>query len=429
MMIRTPRGVEDILPHQSPKYQWMEKEASSLFHLYGYEEIRVPSFEKTELFLRSVGKETDVGKQMYIFKDKKGRSLSLRPEATASVARAYIQHRLYEKSEDWRVYYIGPMFRYERPQAGRLREFRQIGVEVLGEAAPQLDVEIIEMASQFLKRLGLANFKVQLNSIGCKKCRPEYEKRLKEYFKRNLDSLCPVCQKRYKHNVLRILDCKEESCQKVIERAPLLRDHLCENCQIHFEKVKMGLKDTGIEFNLNPYLVRGLDYYTRTTFEFTIPSLGAQDTICGGGRYDELVEELGGPSIPGIGFSIGVERLLVALEGEGMKFFPKDSPGVYVITLGEESQKIGYYLANLLRSKGIKTCMSFSGNSLSSQLRLANRKEVRWTIIIGEEEVDKERLMLKDMKSGKQREIEWKKLEEFSQNLNFQLTEKAGLED
>jgi len=421
MMIHTPRGVEDILPYQSPKYQWMEKEASSLFHLYGYEEIRVPTFENAELFLRSVGKETDVGKQMYIFNDKKGRSLSLRPEATASVARAYIQHRLYEKRGDWRVYYIGPMFRYERPQAGRLREFRQIGVEVLGEAAPQLDVEIIEMVCQFFKRLGLANFNVQLNSIGCKKCRPEYEKILKEYLKRNMGSLCSVCQKRYEYNILRILDCKEEGCQKVIEKAPLLRDHLCESCQIHFERVKMGLEDIGIKFNLNPHLVRGLDYYTRTTFEISIPSLEAQNAICGGGRYDDLVEELGGPSTPGIGFSIGVERLLVALEKEGMEFFPKNSPAIYVITVGEESQKMGYYLVNLLRSKGIKAFMSFSRNSLSSQLRLANRKEVRWAIIIGEEEVNKEKLILKDMESGKQREIEWKKLEEFSQNLNSQL--------
>ncbi|MCD6472797.1 histidine--tRNA ligase [Candidatus Aerophobetes bacterium] len=421
MMIQTPRGVEDILPHQISKYQWIEKKASSLFHLYGYEEIRIPTFENAELFLRSVGKETDVGKQMYIFKDKKGRNLSLRPEATASVARAYIQHRLYEKPGDWRVYYIGPMFRYERPQAGRLREFRQIGVEVLGEAAPQLDVEVIEMVCQFFKRLGLANFNVQLNSIGCKKCRPDYEKRLKEYFKRNISSLCPVCQKRYEYNVLRILDCKKESCQKVVEKAPFLKDHLCEDCKIHFEKVKMGLEDMGIKFNLDPYLVRGLDYYTRTTFEITIPSLGAQNAICGGGRYDGLVKELGGPYTPGIGFSIGVERLLIALEKDEMNFFPKNSPGVYVITLDKKSQKMGYYLVNLLRSKGIKTWMSFSGDNLSSQLRLANRKGVCWAIIIGEEEVNKEILILKDMESGKQREIEWRRLEEFSQNLNFQL--------
>ncbi|MEA3485465.1 MAG: histidine--tRNA ligase [Candidatus Aerophobetes bacterium] len=415
MTIHAPRGVEDILPRDALLYQWIEREASSLFSLYGYEEIRIPIFEKAELFLHSLGEETDVGKQMYIFKDKKGRRLCLRPEATAPVIRAYLQHKLYRELKKWKVYYMGSMFRYERPQAGRSREFRQIGIEAIGEENPHLDVEVIEMGYQFLKRVKLSNFHLHLNSIGCRKCRPLYEEKLRDYLGKNINSLCTTCQRRYRYNILRVLDCKNERCQPVIKGAPRIEKYLCQNCQAHFNEVKKELNALGIEFRLNPHLVRGLDYYTRTIFEFTSTLLGGQDTLCAGGRYDELIEELGGPSIPAMGFAIGVERILIALskQGEGI---PSKSPSlIYIATIGRESWRIGYQLANLLRSKGIKAQLSLSERSLSSQLKFANKRRIRWVIILGDEEIKKRKVILKDMNSGSQQELGWEELEKFDE--------------
>ncbi len=410
-MIHSPRGVEDLLPQQTLQYQWIEKEASFLFSLYGYEEIRIPTFERTELFLRSLGKETDAGKQMYTFKDKKGRSLSLRPEATASVVRAYLQHKLYGHSGEWKIYYMGPMFRYERPQAARLREFRQIGVEVIGEISPQLDVEVIEIASEFFKKIGLTNFYIQLNSIGCKRCRPVYEDRLKEYFKLNLADLCSNCRRRYQYNVLRVLDCKKKECQPTIKRAPVIGDYLCEDCQNHFQKVKTGLKNAGIKFSVDPHLVRGLDYYTRTIFEIVSSLLGSQATICAGGRYDNLVEELGGPSIPAIGFAIGVDRLLVALKKEYKEIHPQYLPVIHIATLDEEGLTAGYCLARILRSQGIRTRVNLSPKSLSSQLKMADKRRARWVMIVGEKEVKEGKFILRDMNSGQQKKVGWEEIQ------------------
>ncbi len=410
-MIHSPRGVEDLLPQQTLQYQWIEKEASFLFSLYGYEEIRIPTFERTELFLRSLGKETDAGKQMYTFKDKKGRSLSLRPEATASVVRAYLQHKLYGHSGEWKIYYMGPMFRYERPQAARLREFRQIGVEVIGEISPQLDVEVIEIASEFFKKIGLTNFYIQLNSIGCKRCRPVYEDRLKEYFKLNLADLCSNCRRRYQYNVLRVLDCKKKECQPTIKRAPVIGDYLCEDCQNHFQKVKTGLKNAGIKFSVDPHLVRGLDYYTRTIFEIVSSLLGSQATICAGGRYDNLVEELGGPSIPAIGFAIGVDRLLVALKKEYKEIHPQYLPVIHIATLDEEGLTAGYCLARILRSQGIRTRVNLSPKSLSSQLKMADNRRARWVMIVGEKEVKEGKFILRDMNSGQQKKVGWEEIQ------------------
>ena len=410
-MIHSPRGVEDLLPQQTLQYQWIEKEASFLFSLYGYEEIRIPTFERTELFLRSLGKETDAGKQMYTFKDKKGRSLSLRPEATASVVRAYLQHKLYGHSGEWKVYYMGPMFRYERPQAARLREFHQIGVEVIGEISPQLDVEVIEIASEFFKKIGLTNLYIQLNSIGCKRCRPVYEDQLKEYFELNLADLCSNCRRRYQYNVLRVLDCKKKECQPTIKRAPVIGDYLCEDCQNHFKKVRTGLKDAGIKFSVDPHLVRGLDYYTRTIFEIVSSLLGSQATICAGGRYDDLVEELGGSSIPAIGFAIGVDRLLVALKKEHKELHPQYLPVIHIATLDEEGLTAGYCLARILRSQGIKTRVNLSPKSLSSQLKMADKRRVRWVMIVGEKEVKEGKFILRDMNSGQQKKVGWDEIQ------------------
>lgn len=416
-MILSPRGVEDILPERIYQYQWLERKASSIFSLYGYDEIRIPTFEKTELFLRSVGQETDAGKQMYTFLDKKGRKLSLRPEATASVVRAYLQHKLDKQSAEWRVYYMGSMFRYERPQAGRLREFRQIGVEAIGQASPYLDVEIISIGFEFFREIGFADFDIQLNSIGCKKCSSLYKRELKKYLKSHIDGLCSVCKSRLEYNTLRILDCKNKECYLVIKQVPLIKNYLCEDCQMHFQKVKVGLKDIGIRFNLNPRLVRGLDYYTRTVFEFVAPSLGAQDTICGGGRYDDLVEELGGPSTPAAGFSIGVERLLIALNKNRVDIPSIDTPLIYVLSLGETNQAKAYQIAALFRSQGIRTWLNLSEKSLSSQLKIADKKEIRWVMIVGDREVKENKFVLRDMQSGNQEKIDWADLKQFIKRL------------
>ena len=421
-MIHSPRGVEDILPSRISPYQWMEKEASFLFSRYGYEEIRTPIFEQTDLFIRSIGRETDAGKNMYTFQDKKGRSLSLRPEATASIIRAYIQHKLYRDKDLWRVYYMGPMFRYERPQRGRLREFHQIGVETVGEGNPWVDVELVEMVVRFFKGLDLSDFYIRLNSIGCRRCRGTYEKKLKKYLETQLDSLCPVCQQRWELNTLRVLDCKNDECQPIIKEAPEIEGCLCESCRAHFGKVKRGLGEVGVEFTVDPWLVRGLDYYSRTIFEIISGNLGAQDAVCGGGRYDDLVQDLGGPSTPAMGFSIGVERLLEALEKQGIApLLGKESAVVYIVTLDGRSRVKGYELASVLRSKGVKAELNLSPRGLSSQLKLVNRKKIRWTLILGEKEIREKTVILRDMESGKQETVEWGKWNQMSQKLRDRL--------
>ena len=420
-MIRSPRGVEDILPLRISSYQWVEREASLLFSRYGYKEMRTPIFEQTELFLRSIGRETDAGKNMYTFQDKKGRSLSLRPEATASIIRAYIQHKLYGEEDLWRVYYMGSMFRYERPQRGRLREFHQIGVETIGQGSPWVDVELVEMVVRFFKGLALSPFYIRLNSIGCKECRGNYEKKLKKYLESHLDSLCPVCQERWELNTLRVLDCKNDECQPIIRKAPGIEGYLCESCLAHFEKVRRGLEEVGVKFTVDPWLVRGLDYYTRTIFEIISSNLGAQDAVCGGGRYDDLVEDLGGPPTPAMGFSIGVERLLEALEKEGIAPPLGGEPTVYVVTLDGRSQIKGHELANLLRSKGVRIQLNLSPRGLSSQLKLVSRKRIRWTIIVGEKEIKEKTVILRDMESGKQETIEWGKWDQITQKLGDRL--------
>ncbi len=420
-MIRSPRGVEDILPLKISSYQWVEREASLFFSRYGYEEIRTPIFEQTDLFLRSIGRETDAGKNMYTFQDKKGRSLSLRPEATASIIRAYIQHKLYAKEDLWRVYYMGSMFRYERPQRGRLREFHQIGVETIGQGSAWVDVELVEMVVRFFKGLGLFHFNIRLNSIGCRGCRASYEKELKKYLEFHLDSLCSVCQERARVNTLRALDCKNDKCQSIIREAPGIEGYLCQSCLAHFEKVRGGLKEVGVKFTVDSHLVRGLDYYTRTIFEIISSNLGAQDTVCGGGRYDDLVEDLEGPPTPAMGFSIGVERLLDALEKEGIAPPFGGEPTVYIVTLDGKSQIKGYELANFLRLKGVRTQLNLIPRGLSSQLKLVNRKKIRWTIIVGEKEVKEKTVILRDMESGKQETIEQGKWNEISQKLGHTL--------
>lgn len=407
-MIHSPRGVEDVLPPRVFYYNWIEREADFLFPLYGYQKIIIPTFESTELFERSVGRETDVGKQMYTFKDKKGRTFSLRPEATAGVVRAYLEHKLYPGER--KFYYWGSMFRYERPQAGRLREFRQVGVEALGISEGWLDVEVISLAHSLFQRLGIppSSYRIKLNSLGCRKCRPSYVEVLKKFLGSSLSSLCEVCQERGKRNPLRVLDCKKKECRSSLYNVPLIKDYLCKECKEHFQRVRKGLGILSLEFEEDPRLVRGLDYYTRTVFEFISSPRGGQDTFCAGGRYDDLVEELGGPSVPAIGFAAGVERIIFLLEK--LKLSPPSlpEPSFYLIPLEEEAKEKSLKLAKILREQNFPAEIDLTFRSLKAKLRKANKEKVKWLILIGEEEIKEGVISLRNMETGQQKKVKEK---------------------
>ena len=405
MKYSLPRGTKDILPDEIGIWQFIEKTCREIFELYNYAEIRTPIFESTDLFARSIGSTTDiVSKEMYTFQDKKGRSLTLRPEATASVVRACIQNNLIGPDKVTKLYYFGPMFRYERPQAGRYRQFHQAGVEVFGTNDPLADAEVIEMAVKLFESLGLKNLEVDINSVGCKECQPAYRDKLKAYFKDVKKNLCKDCQARLEYNPLRILDCKNNACQKYISKAPASLDSLCRNCKLNFEQVTGYLKGFGIKFVINNRLVRGLDYYTQTTFEVISKKLGAQNAVCGGGRYDNLVEDLGGKITPASGFAIGIERVIEVMKSSNLQS-PVPSLQLFITVIGEEAKKKGYELLGKVRSKGIKADMDYMGKALKSQLKTADRLKAKYTYIIGEEELKKGEGLLKNMEDGSQKEV------------------------
>ncbi len=406
MSITAPRGVRDILPGESEKWRYIESVAYNLAKKYNYKEIIIPIFEHTELFSRGIGESTDiVMKEMYTFEDKAGRSLTLRPEATASIVRAYIEHHLEQKPQPQKLYFFGPMFRYERPQAGRYRQFWQIDYEALGSSDPFLDVEIIALAWDLMFSLGIKNLEVQINSIGCLKCKESYKSALREFLSDKLGLLCEDCRRRYETNVLRILDCKREGCRKVIENAPKMVDYLCADCKAHFEEVKEGLDLISLPYVLNPYLVRGLDYYTRTTFEIVSGKLGAQNALCGGGRYDLLAFEIDGSMIPGVGFAAGLERIVMVLEEEGV--LPPLDRGIdtFIVSIGDEAKKHAFKLLYLLRREGISADMDYMGKSLKAQMKLANQRKARRVLILGEDELSSGKVRVKEMESGKQEDI------------------------
>jgi histidyl-tRNA synthetase len=407
MKYSAPRGTYDILPEETPIWQAVEKTCRRLFAIYNYKEIRTPIFEPTELFFRSIGETTDiVSKEMYTFTDRKGRSLTLRPEETAPVVRACLENNLISKDQITKLYYLGPMFRYERPQAGRQRQFHQAGVEVFGSDDPRLDVEAIVLAEQIFNRLGLLDLEVDLNSVGCGKCRPEFIKKLKAYFKSDIKKMCEECQKRLEANPLRILDCKEGPCQNYIEKAPAAMDTICADCKSHFKAVLAGVESVGLKYKINNRLVRGLDYYTRTTFEVVSRQLGAQNALCGGGRYDTLVEELGGKPTPAMGFAIGLERLIKVLEAQKPDTVSrKKMLSVYIATLGEEARRVGFDILDKLRRAGISADMDFIGKSLKAQMKAADREETRQVLIIGEDELKSGKAILRNMKTASQEEI------------------------
>ncbi len=411
MEIQAPRGTTDILPQDTAKWQYLENIAQKVFANYNYQEIRTPIFESTELFTRGIGEATDiVQKEMYTFTDKSQREITLRPEGTASVVRAFLENKIYGQAQPTKYFYFGPMFRYERPQTGRYRQFHQLGAEVFGSHDPAIDVEVIKLGLDILAELGLENFALHLNSIGCPECRPNYIEKLKDYLNPYLEQLCDNCQDRYERNPLRILDCKTDRDLEFMEDVPKIYENLCSECDEHFDQVKDYLDDLEIDYILNPRLVRGLDYYSKTAFEVIYNGLGAQDTIFGGGRYDALVEEIGERDVPGIGFAMGIERLLLSLEEEGVKLPIEEGVDVYLITIGETARKEAVKYMYQLRAAGFKVDLDYLDRAVGTQMKAADRNNAKYSIIVGENELEKGELAVKNMKSGEQFDVAIDKL-------------------
>lgn len=410
LKIQGVKGAADILPQEIATWHFVEEKTRELFERFGFKEIRTPVFEHTELFVRSVGEGTDiVTKEMYTFVDKAEKSLTMRPEETASVVRAYLQHSYHVKEPFQKWYYIGPMFRRERPQAGRQRQFHQIGVEVLGGSDPQLDAELLSLTVQFFEAISLNDIEIKLNNVGCNQCRPKYIGALKEYLKSRLAKLCEDCHVRFEKNILRILDCKNKDCRPVIDKAPVILDSICPDlCGRHYEVVKNRLKLLGITFTEDPHMVRGLDYYTRTVFEIVHPALGAQDAIGAGGRYDNLIGDLGGPKELGAtGFAFGMERILMALTKKNVTLKEKSlNPDIFLVSLGEDASKQNFKLLYDLRCRGITAEMDMTGRSVKAQMRSANKSNARFTLIRGEDEIKSGKVTLKNMKEGTEESLD-----------------------
>lgn len=400
-------GTHDILPDESFKWQSFEGKLRSIFALYNYREIRTPIFEETELFTRSIGQETDiVQKEMYTFLDQGKRSITLRPEGTAGVVRAYLEHNLGEKSPLVKLFYFGSMFRQERPQKGRLRQFNQFGIEAIGSGDPSLDAEMIGMAVRICREVGIAEFKLHLNSIGCPVCRPVHRDKLLHFMKGKVGGVCDDCKTRFMRNPLRMFDCKKKECIELLKDAPVMVDFLCKECKTHYQQVKKYLSGLEVDYFEDPRLVRGLDYYTKTAFEIKSSMLGSQDTLCGGGRYDLLVEELGGPPTPAVGFAAGIERFILVLQMEKRFKFEEKKLKVFIAALGEEAKPLALRLMRDLRQKNISCETDYLQRSLKAQMKEANRQNAEKVLIIGEEEMKNGRAVLRDMLTGEQKEIE-----------------------
>ncbi len=411
MKLSAPRGTQDILPNQIRYWQQIESCARTLFEHYRYQEIRTPIFESTALFTQSIGDSTDiVEKEMYTFTDKGNRSLTLRPEGTASIVRAYIEHNMAQLDKNTKLYYIGPMFRYERPQAGRYRQFHQAGIENLGSEHPFADAEVISMGVRLFDRLGLPGLSVSINSVGCPVCRPVIEERIKQFIGQILDKLCTDCNRRYHHQPLRILDCKKQTCKPYFSGMPDIRKSLCEGCKDHFNSVLESLASLRIPTQVDPLLVRGLAYYTRTTFEIISNDLGAQNAVCGGGRYDRLVEQMGGPKTPAVGMAFGIERTSIILEKLNPGLAIATPINVYIIALHESLKSKCFSLLDQLRKAGISCDMDHTQTAFKPQLRQADKLGAAFAIIYGEEEAEKQTVLLKNMKARTQEEIPISKL-------------------
>lgn len=396
--------MNDILPEDSPLWQELEDAARSIFGAYGFGEIRVPVVEKTELFCRSIGETTDiVEKEMYTFEDKSGNSLTLRPEGTAPVMRSFIQNRLHAQDPVAKLYYLGPMFRYERPQKGRYRQFHQIGAEVIGLDDPKIDAQVLAMLAHYFSAVGIEDVELQINSLGCPDCRPAYRQALTVYLEGRLGTLCEDCRRRYRNNPLRVLDCKVPGCREATGTAPSVLDHLCQGCAEHFNTVRVHLQELNLPCTVNERMVRGLDYYTRTTFEMVTQRLGSQNAVAAGGRYDGLVKSLGGPDLPGIGFAIGLERLVLM---KGTSSTPPRGPDLFLCGLGDQAAKVAFRIMSALQKNLVHAEMDYQGKSLKAQMRRANKLAAGRVLILGEQELADGRAQLKNMSDGSQQTIE-----------------------
>ncbi len=398
-----PRGTQDVSPYESYKWLLLEKKLREVVDQYGFKEIRTPTFEHTELFLRGVGDTTDiVNKEMYTFEDKGKRSITLRPEGTASTVRSVLEKGILNEGLPLKAYYILSCFRYEKPQAGRLREFHQLGIELFGAQDYTADAEVIAVAAKILKDLGLDSVKLYINSIGCPNCRPAYHDKLKAYFAGHKDQLCEDCKNRLEKNPLRILDCKEEKCARIAKDAPVGLDNLCDECKEHFEGLQKTLQAMGIEYEINTKIVRGLDYYTKTVFEFVYDGIGAQGTVCGGGRYDGLFEELGGNHTPAVGFGMGIERLLLTLEAEGKSLGEDSRPDIFFAGIGEEAKIFAFAMAEKARAEGLKAQSDLMNRSLKAQMKYADKVGARYTVVLGDDEIQSKKAVAKNMVTKEQ---------------------------
>jgi len=403
MAMKAPKGTKDVLPKDSYKWQYIEKKWDQICSEYGFKEMRTPTFESTELFNRGVGDTTDiVQKEMYTFEDMGHRSITLKPEGTSPAVRAFIESNQYAESQPTKYYYDTSCFRYEKPQAGRLREFHQFGIENFGTSSMLADAEVIALASEFLKRMNVPDVELHISSVGCRHCRPIYREKLQEYLRPRYDELCDTCKTRFDKNPMRILDCKSEVCWDIAKGAPMMLDYLCDDCKAALEELMKYLDAMGIEYKIDPTIVRGLDYYTKTAFEFITNKIGAQGTVCGGGRYDHLIEEVGGPDMPGVGFGLGKERLLMLMESCDNDFGGEQAPEIFVAWIGDENLPYSLALLNELRQKGVRAVLDTKARNLKGQLKYANKLGALYSVVIGEDEVKTGELTLKDMKEGNQ---------------------------
>ena len=420
MLTKAPRGTKDITPKDAYKWNYVENKFREICSLFGYEEMRTPVFEHTELFKRSVGDTTDiVQKEMYSSTDKGGRDITLKPEGTAGVVRAFIENKLYADTQPTKLFYITPCFRYERPQAGRQRQFHQFGIEALGSDKPSLDAEVIALAVQFFTEVGLKDLAVSINSVGCPTCRAEYNARLKEYLDKKSDVLCETCLERKDKNPMRVIDCKNPTCKENLNDIPFMVDHICDDCKDHFEKLQTYLKEMDINFVVDKTIVRGLDYYKKTAFEIISNDIGSQSTVCGGGRYDGLVEQLGGPKgVSGIGFGLGAERLLLTMENNNIEIENPYATDIFIVTIGDEAKTKSFKLLKDLRTNHISAENDHLDRSVKAQFKYSDKINAKFTIVIGDDELANDTATLKNMSTSEQTTI---KLSEIVQELKSRL--------
>ena len=423
LLTKAARGTGDVLPSVSHKNRFIEATMLEIGGNFGFKEIRTPVFEHTELFNRSVGETTDVvQKEMYTFEDNGGRSITLKPEGTAGAVRAFLEHGLFNEPMPMKLAYVTPCYRYEKPQAGRLREFHQFGVECFGAAAPAADAEVIALGKHIFDFFGIDDLRLEINSIGCPECRKNYQAALREYFNSNINDLCETCRGRLERNPMRILDCKSPVCSGIAENAPKILDYICDDCQAHFDSVKKYLDAMGIEYTVNPTIVRGLDYYTRTVFEFVTGSIGAQSTVCGGGRYDGLVEQLGGPQVPACGFAVGLERFMMLLEARGIELPAENPVDLYIASMNDEANIKAAELAAKVRDEGVACLFDTVGRSLKAQMKFANKMGVLFTAVLGTDEIEKGVVNVKCMADGSETPVE---LDNFAVNFINMSIDKA----